>query len=508
METGSLVRCAAAAAISSGQLERAVEWLEQGRSITWGQLLSLRTPVDTLKQKYPELANELIFLSAQIEGATTRKKDIQLAKFAAQQFLGSIAQQAHESAHKRVVLLQKIRQLPAFDQFLLPKAISELFPAVQKGPVVFLNVGITSCDGLILLKDEVMHVPFPEFTPDHVKSLTQSFENLMPYMGRGDIDRLHAHREGSSLDLEGEFAHILSELWVQLVQPVLDALAITTPTKDNLQRIWWCPTGPLTSLPIHAAGIYGEDITFGSKLSDFVISSYTPSLAALMQPTSESQQKFQLLAVAQPSAAGQSYLPGTKDEINRIQECARGKVAVCPLVETETTVASVEEGMMKSSWVHFACHGVQDRCTPTESALLLTGSSRLTLERIIRLSLPHADLAFLSACQTATGDKKLPDESVHLAAGMLLAGYRGVIATMWSIMDNDAPQVAADVYEHLFKTSPPDPTQAAEALHLAIRNLCEGSGGKKSFFHWGAIYPCWGLIWGCGPGILLLYKGD
>jgi CHAT domain-containing protein len=70
---------------------------------------------------------------------------------------------------------------------------------------------------------------------------------------------------------------------------------------------------------------------------------------------------------------------------------------------------------------------------------------------------------------------------------MLLAGYRGVIATMWSIMDDDAPQVAADVYEHLFKTSPPDSTRAAEALHLAVGNLRErrsSEGNKTSFFHW------------------------
>jgi CHAT domain-containing protein len=66
---------------------------------------------------------------------------------------------------------------------------------------------------------------------------------------------------------------------------------------------------------------------------------------------------------------------------------------------------------------------------------------------------------------------------------MLLAGYRGVIATMWTIMDKDAPQIARDFYEHLFKTLPPDSTQAAEALHLAVQKLREGSD-KKSFFHW------------------------
>ncbi|KAJ7884655.1 CHAT domain-containing protein, partial [Mycena leptocephala] len=119
----------------------------------------------------------------------------------------------------------------------------------------------------------------------------------------------------------------------------------------------------------------------------------------------------------------------------------------------------------ESRWVHFACHGVQNISHPTESALLLAGRSRLTLSDIIQFALPNADLAFLSACQTATGEKTLEEESVHLSAGMLLAGYRGVIATMWTIMDSDALDVANDVYEHLFKMSPPDPAQAAEALH-------------------------------------------
>ena len=38
-------------------------------------------------------------------------------------------------------------------------------------------------------------------------------------------------------------------------------------------------------------------------------------------------------------------------------------------------------------------------------------------------SLEPAELAFLSACQTATGYEKLPEEAVHLVAGMLAAGF-------------------------------------------------------------------------------------
>ncbi|KAJ6582645.1 CHAT domain-containing protein [Mycena vulgaris] len=275
-----------------------------------------------------------------------------------------------------------------------------------------------------------------------------------------DLDRMILNYSAAARSTTGP-PHARFYAASRVAKPILNALAITTPSKEAAQRVWWCLTGPLTFLPIHAALIQG------------------------FRPQSNDQPELQLLAVAQPSATGQLYIPGTRKEINNLEQLAKSrKIPVMRLDENMATVESVQQGMKDSCWVHFASHGVQDRSEPTQSALLLAKSSRLTLAKIIQFSLPYADLTFLSACQNATGDKSLQEESVHLAAGMLLAGYRGVIATMWTIMDNDAPQVASDVYSHLFKTSPPDPTGVAEALHLAIRKLRKDSGGKKSFFHW------------------------
>ncbi|KAJ7809256.1 CHAT domain-containing protein [Mycena leptocephala] len=121
----------------------------------------------------------------------------------------------------------------------------------------------------------------------------------------------------------------------------------------------------------------------------------------------------------------------TRDEIRCIQQHAAGKVHIQWLDKKMATIDNVQEGMRNSRWVHFASHDVQS-ASPTESALLPAGSSRLTLSNIIQLSLPNADLAFLSACQTTTGSQALQDKSVHLIAGMLPAGYRGVIGTMWA----------------------------------------------------------------------------
>ncbi|KAF8184340.1 CHAT domain-containing protein [Mycena galopus ATCC 62051] len=487
LQAGHLVRDAASAAIAAHELGTAVEWLEQGRSVIWGQIVNLRTPLDDLRKIHPQLADELMLYSTQLDMAANQSQVTEEAHSRPSQSLQAAAQHSHDIAEKRQQLLKRIRKLAGFERFLLPKPILELSVAATMGPVVLLNISGYGCDALILmpdLGDKVMHVPLHDFGLDEAQVLAESLGSLV--RGAARNGRLDGHLEGE-IPLNERFPHILSVLWIRIVKPVLDGIAFTTPPHQNLGRIWWCPTGPLAFLPIHAAGLYGANEPWGSKLSDFFISSYTPSLTALIEgfrARNQSQRKLQILAVAQPSATGQSYIPGTLKEIDSIHRLAT--IPILHLNQDMATVESVQEGMQKSPWVHFACHGIQDLINPTKSALLLARNSQLTLSSIIELSLPNAELAFLSACQTATGSKSLEDESVHLTAGMLLAGYRGVIGTMWSIMDCDAPQVAADVYGHLFKTSPPDSTRAAEALHHAVKKLRDSdkAGGTKSFSSW------------------------
>ncbi|KAJ7930384.1 CHAT domain-containing protein [Mycena leptocephala] len=422
-QVGRVVRDAASAAIAVHDYQKAVEWLDQGRSVIWGQLLNLRTPVDKLREHHPGLADELVSLSILLETAGVRGNSV--VDGIKPQSPESIAQRSHAHTLRRNHVLQQIRELSGFERFLLSKPISELSQAAKMGPVAILNISAYGCDALILmpgLADEVIHVLLSDFTIHESQTLAKSLASIVGTPGRND--RLHGSIEGAMAP-DDIFSHILSEIWFKIVRPILNVLAFTTPVSQDLGRIWWCPTGPLAFLPIHAAGLYSKDQAFGSKLSDFLISSYTPSLSALIQgyrPQSESQARLQLLAVSQPSAEGQSYIPGTHEEIKAIEHHAMGKVPVLRLDRHMATIEEVQKGMKESRWVHFACHGVQST-SPTESALLLAGSSQLTLSNIIQLSLPNADLAFLSACQTATGSQQLQDESVHLAAGMLLAGY-------------------------------------------------------------------------------------
>jgi CHAT domain-containing protein len=249
---------------------------------------------------------------------------------------------------------------------------------------------------------------------------------------------------------------------------------------SGVRRIWWCPTGPLAFVPIHAAGIYPS----GPKLSDFVISSYTPTITTLLDAHNMKSHKLsQLLTVSLPQEAG---LDGTKTEIARIKDISKEVpgVQVVHLCEEFATPQSVSKAMQRSEWTHFACHGKQEDKDPTKSFLSLTNRSQLKLSDIINLNLENAQLAFLSACQTATGDKKLDDEAVHLAAGMLLAGYRSVIATTKSVDDKCAADVAAETYRLLFENYGADSTRAAEALHFAIRSVqrADEQAGRISFY--------------------------
>jgi CHAT domain-containing protein len=206
-------------------------------------------------------------------------------------------------------------------------------------------------------------------------------------------------------------------------------------------------------------------------MSNYAISSYTPTLSTLLRPAnSVIESGFQLLSVIQPSAPGATGIPNTKKELDCLQRRLVSRQHVV-LEGAEGTKRQVIKGMEDCNWLHLACHGVQKPEEPTKSALILE-DGHLTLEELIKLRLPQAEFAFLSACQTTTGDERLSEEAVHIAGGMLLAGYRGVVATMWSIQDDLAPEVADEFYAHIMQDiQRPSSGEAAEALHISVQKL-------------------------------------
>lgn len=117
-----------------------------------------------------------------------------------------------------------------------------------------------------------------------------------------------------------------------------------------------------------------------------------------------------------------------------------------------------------------ACRAYQHLAEPSQSALIVWDGP-LTITSLATAHLDHAEFAYLSACQTATGAAEIPDESIHLAAAMQFLGYPQVVATMWPIADNWAARIADAVYANLNQGGFPDASRAARALHQAISAL-------------------------------------
>ncbi|PVF91494.1 hypothetical protein CPB86DRAFT_878492 [Serendipita vermifera] len=451
IKIGGITRDAAAAAISAKQYDKALEWLEQGRSIVWNQVLHLRTPVDDLREVDCRLADQFLRVSRLLERRS------QPAGFS-------------DREAEALSIEEEIRSLPDFKNFFRPPSLSQLTNAAHNGLVVIFNIAKTRCDALALLPelDDVIHIPLPDITTAKITELRDELKDHLYSSGIRMRDTRAATNFTDDSN-EENCKRVLAELWNRVVKPILDALAFS-PHPDVLPRIWWCAAGPLAFLPIHAAGIYSPE-SEDSQLSNYVISSYAPTLSTLLDPPKSSvSSSFNLLSVIQPSVPGASHILNTKRELECIQHHITGHDHVV-LEGAAGTKERVTRKMQECNWIHLACHGIQVPDEPTKSALLLE-DGHLTLEEIIRLELPHAELAFLSACQTTTGDENLSEEAVHIAGGMLLAGYRSVVATMWSIQDELAPIVTDEFYRHIMKDGErPDPRKAAEALHMSVQKL-------------------------------------
>ncbi|KAI0819380.1 CHAT domain-containing protein [Trametes gibbosa] len=259
---------------------------------------------------------------------------------------------------------------------------------------------------------------------------------------------------------------ILQGLWESLARPVFTE--IKPQANKEPMRIWWCPTGPLAFLPIHAAGPYEGD---APGLPELVVSSYIPTLHSLLRAHSTAEQPFSMLAIGQPATPGQAPLPAVHKELAVLERASArlNKDPPTTLLGPTATAHSVSRALPSHTWLHFSCHAHQDPSYAFASAFFMHDGP-LRLGALMQLDLARVQFAFLSACLTSAGDERLPDESIHLAAGLQFAGVRSAIATLWSVDDRAAAWIVERVYDHLMRegVEEPDPLEAAEALHRAV----------------------------------------
>lgn len=428
-----LAGSSAACAVGNGQIESAIELLEEGRAVFWSQHLRLRTSADDLP---PELAEELKATSTQLEKGqvgseplpssdTTGKSEDRLTE-------------QRKLSQRFTELVQRTRLHPGFDRFMLPDTYSTLAQAAHRAPVVLLISDPRFC-GALIIRSPTSQPEQCDFdsnlSANHVKSM-YSMLHQTAVMHRGVMKR-RAMRPTGRKNTQAD--SLYKNLWSMVMRRIVLTLGLQKSHGLSRPRLTICATGSFTHLPVHAAGSENEGVW------DYFVPSYTPTLGALLSalqqysPIRKSAVRLLLATVPQPLQPW-APLPHVREEVKCIEEAFTldsqlTHVSYRPALTgfthfADASCGDVLDGLAEADILHLACHGYHNLQSTLESGFIMHDKT-LTITDLMRVNLPNSFLAFLSACETAKSAAAQQDQAIHLAAAMLFAGFKSVIGTMW-----------------------------------------------------------------------------
>ncbi|MDH3591178.1 MAG: CHAT domain-containing protein, partial [Planctomycetota bacterium] len=261
---------------------------------------------------------------------------------------------------------------------------------------------------------------------------------------------------------------------------LVDRLELRVDTK----RVLVSPEGPLCYLP------------FGALFTQPV--AMTPSGTTHVLLLNEERAEGEgILALGDPDYKGASKgaqaiyyrggtlspLPGTRKEAEAI--------GTTTLLGAKASEAGLYKALPTAErWraVHFGCHGLVNVEQPMLSSLALAREGDhdgfLTALEVLRTKIP-ADLAVLSACETARGKIVKGEGIVGLTRAFMFAGTPRVICSLWKV-DDEATQALMVKFYELWKTQP---------TAIALKNaqaFVRGHEKWKHPYYW-AAWQLWGL---------------
>jgi CHAT domain-containing protein len=229
------------------------------------------------------------------------------------------------------------------------------------------------------------------------------------------------------------------QIYSWLINPDVESTLKT----QSIQTLVFVLDGSLRNIPI-AALYTGQQ---------YLIERYSIALAPglqLINPKPLQQRGLQTLAAGLSQGRhGFSDLPNVETELKQIQSTVSSKV----LLNQAFQSATLQDQINATSFpiVHLATHGqfssnadktfilAWDKPIPVTELGALLRRREETQEAAI-------ELLILSACQTATGDKRA---ALGLAGVAVQAGARSTLASLWSLDDVSASQFMTQFYRQL-----------------------------------------------------------
>jgi CHAT domain-containing protein len=142
-------------------------------------------------------------------------------------------------------------------------------------------------------------------------------------------------------------------------------------------------------------------------------------------------------------------------------------------------VNATRERLLALDWsqyrfIHIATHGIVDAQVPELSALILGSydargevADRAVRVADVSLRTMRAEVAVLSACETALGGEVRGEGLAGMSSTMLARGARAVVASLWPVSDEIGAQLMTEFYQHMLR----DSMRPEAALGAAMRSV-------------------------------------
>jgi len=280
-------------------------------------------------------------------------------------------------------------------------------------------------------------------------------------------------------------------VYQMLMQEPLAALG------SNIKNIIIVPDGQLGYLPFEALMTDANEA--GSYLLKNYSFSYTYSSTLLNQllnelPASKTSKQYAgfapnyeegLLAMLDTDEEqllrnGNYQLPGAVSEVERISGIMQGKAWLA----SDATERNFKENANQYGILHLAMHGLLNDQEPMFSKLLFSQSDTLedgflNAAEIYNLKL-NAQLAVLSACNTASGKINRGEGIMSLSRAFMYAGCPSIVASLWKAPDAATSKIMVYFYENLKQGM-----HKSEAMRDAKLRYMEDNPGISSHpFFW------------------------
>jgi len=291
-------------------------------------------------------------------------------------------------------------------------------------------------------------------------------------------------------DRHQDFLNLGRELYALLIEPAAQQIS-------GIETICIVPDGFLWNLPFQALVYKGDRYL----IEDHPLY-YAPSLGVLREMTKgtafKEKSEPSLIAFGNPVIGRDAQrneelcpLPEAEAEVNSVAKTfppLRNKA----FVGREASEKTFKALAPAYATIHLATHGVLDNRQPLYSHLLLTktdgdpeNDGLLEAREIMNMKL-QADLAVLSACETANGRLSPGEGVMGTSWAFFVAGVHSMLVSQWKVNSASTSQLMTNFYQALESKQNQSPTKA-RSLQAATLRLMKDDRYRHPFYWAGFV---------------------